>query len=165
MYPTIQEQEGMPLMSWQIAFAPHGEGTHGFFATAGCSGSGAKIIFVVAKVVAKNKCCCLTWNRIASSKWIAGKTVIAAAYRAVIDNVAFGIQTASTWAGVSTFLTDTSPVQRALCTDHTFRSTSRRTTRVIGQARTYCLFIYHPALTIRTTRRRKTRVPCFYWCG
>lgn len=41
-YPTTQEQEGKPLISWHIEFAPHGDGTQGFILINGLSGSTAK---------------------------------------------------------------------------------------------------------------------------
>lgn len=41
IYPTTQEHEGRPLMSWHIEFAPHGAGTHGFILIKGFSGSTA----------------------------------------------------------------------------------------------------------------------------
>lgn len=40
-YPTTQEQDGRPLISWHIEFAPQGDGTQGFNLIRGLSGSGA----------------------------------------------------------------------------------------------------------------------------
>lgn len=99
-----------------------------------------------------------------SCKWISCIFDWTGTYRIMFHNATFSFNTAGPNARINTFLITTSSVKWTVRTDHTLRSTKRWASYISKNTGTYCLPIYFSALTVRSTRRRDTRV-CYngYW--
>lgn len=74
----------------------------------------------------------LTLEGIASSERIPCITRQTTAYRAVIDNLALRIETASSWTRVDAFLVDASLILGAIRADGTFGLATRWTSEIVG---------------------------------
>lgn len=71
---------------------------------------------------------------------------------AVGQDVAFGVDTAHTWARIDTSLIDTRAIHRTFCVNDTLGSAVGRSSLISGQARTAGFSVYITASAIWTTR-------------
>jgi hypothetical protein len=91
-------------------------------------------------------------NRETSHKWVTGELRGTSTNWVVIDNLTSSSYSTGSRTRIYTFLIDTSLIERTFWAGNTLRSASWWTADITGYARTYSLFIYFPALTIRATR-------------
>lgn len=71
------------------------------------------------------------WNSVTAGERIPGESRTARADGTVVDDLAFGVLSAGSWARVDALLVDASPVGSALGADHTLRSAARGRTDVL----------------------------------
>lgn len=94
----------------------------------------------------------LTGDRVASGERIAGVAWLAAAYRTVIDDAAFGVQAAGAGTGVGTLLIHASSAQGTFGTYDALRSTAGRGSDVGRKAGTYGLLVDFATLAVGSAR-------------
>lgn len=144
-----QEHEGDSPDTLHCEFGPQGDGSHGFVGTTTAVSSKNIILFsvcVFTVLVLK-----LT-NYLASSKRIPSISRWTATNRVMVYNLAYCINTASSWARVYAFLIYTRLIQRTFGTYYTFWSAIWRSTYKTRHARTYGLLIYFSALAVSSAR-------------
>lgn len=100
----------------------------------------------------------LTRYWVASGEWISGVSSTTAADRAVVDDVAFRIQTAGSGARVLALLVDAGLAQGTFRAHGAFRSTTWRSSYIVRKTGAHCLFVDFTTLTVRTARRGVTRI-------
>lgn len=111
----------------------------------------------------------ISWRRLlnhldlASNERIASVSWRATAYRIVVDDLTFGIDSASSRARVAAFLIATSLILRTFIASHTFGTTSWRGSNVSRYARANCLAVDLSALRVGTARRGLTWVLRLEW--
>lgn len=95
----------------------------------------------------------ITWNLIASRKWISCISLIAWTYRAMIDDLAASVLSASSWTRILAFVSETSLREWTVGTDYAFRSAIRRRTRLSRLTRTYSHIIQNFTNTVWSAGR------------
>lgn len=164
-YVARQEQDGDPLMSRHCALAPQGEGLQGSRYTSCCGGDGGgganhkTIIRPISRNCGEG--IFLTRNGITSTERITSVSRATRANGAVVVHSTVSILSTDSGTRVNTFLVSTSLVQWTLRANDTLRTTTRWTSRIIGQARAHCLSINFPTLAVGAARGWHTRVHIF----
>lgn len=107
---------------------------------------------------AKLKGLFLTWNPETPGERVSREPGTARADRAVIDDLALGILTASARARVHALLVDASLVGGAFSADDALRSAARRGADVLRKTGAYRLAVVHLALAVGAAGRRVARI-------
>lgn len=91
------------------------------------------------------------WNRVTSGEGISGVSRRAAANRVVVHYLAYGVESAGSWAWVDAFVVETCLSQRAFRADHALWSALRRATDHSRLARAHGYAVIYFADAVRST--------------